>query len=234
MSDSRSVLVLGGATGVGAAVADRLAREGWAVTVTVHRRVPSAPLDRVRTISCDLNDATSVDALARGFDEAPTAVVHCATTFERRPLARAGRGPDPATGVHIGGFDRLVRRLDATGRRPRHAVLVGSAGATRGAAGLTRYAGHKAAMRGYVAGLAAEWGADGTVNLIEPGPVDTALASDSASSWRRDADRWAHPVRIAPPAAVATVVAFVLGSAAGNLSGAVLPVDGGLMAGASP
>lgn len=225
----------GGATGLGAATVSLLAERGWAVTATTHATLPAVGLP-AHLVACDLARPAAVDSLVERLEPGPDVVVHCATRFHRRPLGRVTTAEltgDLAVG--LAGIDRLLRHLVARADgRLRRVVLVGSAGALHGASGLTAYGATKAGVRGYGQALARELRGGTTVNVVEPGPMATPLAERQAAAWRADATRAARTVVPADPRQVAAVVGFLVGDGAANISGAVLRVDGGLLAGAAP
>jgi len=233
---TRSALVSGGATGLGAATVVALADQGWAVTAVVHETDPPEDLP-ARVVRSDLADPGAVADLVAGLAVDPELLVHSAARFHRAPLGRESSTrlrADLAVNLEAG--EGLVRGLLARPTpRLRRVVLVGSAGACHGAPGLTAYGSTKAAVVGQAMALARELGPLGvTVNLVEPGPLDTPLARDRRAAWSADADRAPRPVLAAPPERVAAVIAFLAGDAAANIAGAVLGVDGGLLAGLSP
>lgn len=233
---TRSALVTGGATGLGAATVVALAEQGWVVTAVAHRTDPPPDLP-ARVVRADLAEPASLAALVEDLDGDPDLLVHSAARFHRAPLGRESTSRLHADlAVNVVAADHLVRSLLAQPTaRLRRVVLVGSVGARHGAPGLTAYGATKAATVGQALALARELGPQGiTVNLVEPGPLDTPLAHDRRASWSADADRWAQPVRLAPPARVAAVITFLAGDGAANIAGAVLGVDGGLVAAVSP
>lgn len=191
----------------------------------------------VRAISLDVTDPAAVAALAATpFD----GLVHSAAAFA--DFARIEQGTaendDPVFDVGIRAALALVRAM-LPGMRARgfgRIVLVGSAAADRGGFGQAAYAASKAAYVGLVRTVAAEAGREGvTANVVAPGLVETPRLLGSTTPEARDAViRATAAGRIGKPEEIAGLVEYLMGPTAGFLTGAVIPVDGGLGLGLSP
>ncbi|HVT00364.1 MAG TPA: SDR family oxidoreductase, partial [Solirubrobacterales bacterium] len=119
--------------------------------------------------------------------------------------------------------------------RPRSGrfVAVTSSGATRGMPGLAAYSAAKAGVEGFVRGLAADLHGSGvTANAVAPGSTDTPLLAESARLFELPSPRDFAPrqplERLLEPEEVAATIAFLLGPGAAGITGATVPVDGGL------
>jgi SDR family mycofactocin-dependent oxidoreductase len=119
--------------------------------------------------------------------------------------------------------------------RPRSGrfVAVSSSGATRGMPSLAAYSASKAAVEGFVRGLAADLHGSGvTANAVAPGSTDTPLLAESARLFDLPSPRDFAPrqplERLLEPAEVAAAIAFLLGPGGSAITGATVPVDGGL------
>jgi SDR family mycofactocin-dependent oxidoreductase len=119
--------------------------------------------------------------------------------------------------------------------RPRSGrfVAVTSSGATRGMSGLAAYSAAKAGVEGFIRGLAADLHGSGvTANAVAPGSTDTPLLAESARLFDLPSPRDFAPrqplERLLEPAEVAATIAFLLGPGGSAITGATVPVDGGL------
>jgi NAD(P)-dependent dehydrogenase (short-subunit alcohol dehydrogenase family) len=133
--------------------------------------------------------------------------------------------------TNLDGAFHAIRRAAPGMLRARFGriVTVGSVGGLAGAAGQANYAAAKAGLIGLTRALARELGSRGvTANVVAPGPITTAM-TDALSEERRREMTDAVPLgRFGSPEEVAAVVAFLCSDAAGYVSGAVVPVDGGM------
>jgi SDR family mycofactocin-dependent oxidoreductase len=140
--------------------------------------------------------------------------------------------------IDLGGVLNLARAaVPELLRRPEprsgRFIAVASAAATRGLPMLATYSAAKAGVAGFVRALASELGPTGvTANAVSPGSTDTAMLAESARLYDLvDADAFAtqQPIgRLIDPGEVAAVIAFLASNASGAVTGAVVPVDGGL------
>jgi len=140
--------------------------------------------------------------------------------------------------VDLGGILNLARAaVPALLRRPAprsgRFIAIASAASTRGLPMLAAYSAAKAGVSGYVRALASELANSGvTVNAVSPGSTDTHMLDESARLYElENTDAFAahQPIgRLLEPAEIAAVIAFLAGTASGGMTGAVVPVDGGL------
>lgn len=231
---SRVVLVTGGNRGIGLEIARAFAAAGDRVAIT-HRS--SAPEDAtgLLCVQCDVTDAGQVEAAFTRIEEelGPVEVLvsNAGMTDDKLVLRMSD---DDFTGVLdanlVGGF-RVAKRAVTKMMRARwgRIVFIGSVVGTIGQAGQANYAASKAGLVGLARSLAREFASRGiTVNVVAPGPVATDMF-DAVDDTMRDAITGAVPVgRLAEPAEIAAAVQYLASDAAGYVTGAVLPVDGGL------
>lgn len=229
---SRSVLVTGGNRGIGLAIARELAAAGDAVAVTYRSGEPPEGLFGVR---CDVTSAADVDA-AFGKAEAehgPVEVVVSNAGMTRDTLL-AMMKEETFTEVidtNLTGAYRVAKRAVKGMLRMRRGriVLISSVVALSGSAGQTNYAAAKAGMIGFARSLARELGSRGiTVNVVAPGFVETDMTA-SLGAEHVERIRSNIPLgRMATPGEIARVVKFLVSDDAAYITGAVIPVDGGL------
>ena len=228
----RSVLVTGGNRGIGLAIARKLAAGGGSVTVTSRS---GEPVPGLRVVRCDVRDAASVDEAFAAVekDQGPVEVLVANAGVTRDQLL-ALMSEDDFTGVldtNLTGAYRVARRAVRPMMRMRRGrlIFISSVTGLYGSAGQANYAASKAGLVGLARSLARELGSRGiTANVVTPGFVEsdmTAVLTDE----RKAAILGAIPAgRFASADEVAGAVAFVAGPDAGYVTGAVIPVDGGL------
>lgn len=212
----RTAVVSGASSGIGHAIAERLLDGGWHV-VGLSRREPDLLGRGLTWKRCDLSEPEQVGAAVAGLQRVD-ALVHAAGLQSTAPLGRLHHSAgDQMYAVHVGAAmrlaDALVQRVPDGGR----ILLVGSRTAA-GAVGKSQYAATKAALRG----LARSWAMELaprriTVNVIEPGPTDTAMLADP----RRHGTPPATPPlgRLVRPQEVATLAAFLIGEDGAMVTG---------------
>ena len=231
----RAALVVGASRGIGRATAELLAARGHRVTATWHTVEPEARADDPITWRrCDTTSAADVSAV---FDEAPDPfgiVVANAAIVRDRMASRMSDGDfEAVVATNLTGTFRVARAALAamTAARWGRLVLVSSVGAWVGAAGQANYAASKTALLGLARSLAREAGPRHvTVNVVAPGVIHTELIAAMSPTLQ---DRWTAQVpagRMGAPAEVAAAIAYLCSEPAGFITGALVPVDGGLVA----
>ena len=229
---SRVVLVTGGNRGIGLAVARELAEAGHTVVVT-HRS--GEPPEGLHGVQCDVTDSAAVDAAFSQVEgeHGPVEVVVANAGVTQDGLLM--RMPEEAfTGVldaNLTGAWRVTQRATRGMMKARFGrlIYVSSVVGLMGAPGQANYAASKAGLIGLARSVARELGGRGvTANVIAPGYVDTDMTAD-LSDKRREEMMAAIPVgRTAKPEEIAKAVAFLASDDAAYITGAVLPVDGGV------
>ena len=226
------MLVTGGSRGIGLAVARTLAAAGHRVTVT--SRSGEAP-EGLTAVPCDVTDAASVDAAfsAVEADQGPVEVlVSNAGITDDTLLLRMAE--DTFTGVldaNLAGGYRVAKRATGPMLRKRwgRMIFIGSVVGLSGGAGQANYSASKAGLVGLARSIARELGSRNiTANVIAPGFVDTDMTRALPEARRAEILGQIPARRYAEPDEIAAAVAFLASDAAGYITGAVLPVDGGL------
>jgi 3-oxoacyl-[acyl-carrier protein] reductase len=229
---SRSVLVTGGNRGIGLAIARAFAEIGDAVTVT-HRG--GQPPDGLSGVRCDVTDQASVVAAFAEVEERQGPVeVLVANAGITRDTLLLRMSEDDFTDVvdtNLAGAFRVVRQAAKGMLRARRGriVLISSVVGLLGSAGQVNYAASKAGLVGMARSIARELGSRGiTANVVAPGFVESDMTAE-LSDQRRAEILAAVPLgRFASAEEVAAVVRWVAGEEAAYITGAVIPVDGGL------
>lgn len=231
----RPALVTGGSGGIGAAVVRALAAAGHPVTLThlgqeeEARALCAGHPGLVEAVESDTSDAEAVERLHRSRDF--RILVHCAgITRDGMIWKQAPEDLDAVLSVHLRGAWLQLRaaapalRAAGWGR----VVLIGSINGSRGKAGQTAYAAAKAGLLGLARSAARELGRHGvTVNVVEPGWVDTPMTQRVPEEFRQRALAETLTGRLTLPEDVASAVAFLCSDAAAQITGQVLRVDGG-------
>jgi len=228
----RSVLVTGGNRGIGLAIARRLAGDGDSVTITSRS---GEPVEGLNVVKCDVRDVASVDAAftAAEQEHGPVEVVVANAGITKDTLL-ALLSEDAFTDVldtNLTGAYRVAKRAVRPMMKMRRGrlIFISSVVGLYGSPGQANYAASKAGLVGLARSLARELGSRGiTANVIAPGFVDSDMTA-VLSEERKSAILAAVPVgRLGAADEVAGAVAFLAGPDAAYISGAVIPVDGGL------
>jgi 3-oxoacyl-[acyl-carrier protein] reductase len=228
----RSVLVTGGNRGIGLAIARRLSAAGDSVTVTSRS---GEEIPGLSVAKCDVRDTAQVDAAFTAAEAAhgPVEVVVANAGITSDQLL-ALMSEDAFTSVidtNLSGAYRVAKRAVRPMIRLRRGriIFISSVVGLLGSAGQANYAASKAGLIGLARSLARELGSRNiTVNVIAPGLADTDMIADLPDARKQAILDGVALGRVATADEVAGVVQFLAGPDAAYITGAVIPVDGGL------
>jgi NAD(P)-dependent dehydrogenase (short-subunit alcohol dehydrogenase family) len=232
VSDARSVFVTGGNRGIGLGVAQRLAAAGHRVAVTHHS---SAAPDGLFSVKCDVGDPSSVaEAAANAAAEngpIEILVAGAGITRDGLLLRMSDHDWDDVIDTNLRGSWAAAKAVMPGMARARFGrlLLVSSAVGMLGGPGQSNYAASKAGLIGLARSLAREYAGRGvTCNVLAPGLVDTDMTAALSDAQREEIANQTPLKRLATVDEVAAVAEFLVSDAASYVTGAVVPVDGGL------
>jgi 3-oxoacyl-[acyl-carrier protein] reductase len=226
------VLVTGGNRGIGLAIARAFAAQGDRVAVT--HRGSGAP-DGLFGVECDVTDTAAVDAAFSAIEaeQGPVEVLvsNAGITDDTLLLRMTDEQFTRVLDANLTGAYRVAKR--ATGRmlraRKGRMVFISSVVALSGSAGQVNYAASKAGLIGLTRSLARELGSRNiTANVVLPGWVQTDMTAVLPDERRAEIKAQVPLGRLATADELAGIVTFLASDAAAYVTGAVIPVDGGL------
>ena len=232
MPTQRVVLVTGGNRGIGRAIAERFVAEGHRVAVTA--RSGEGPEGTV-TVRADVTDSASLDAafteVEAQLGPIEVVVANAGITKDTLLMRMSEDDFDSVVSTNLGGAFRVVKRASKGMLRARwgRVILISSVVGLYGSAGQVNYASSKSGLVGFARSLTRELGARGiTANVVAPGFIETDMTAALPDETQAEYKRSIPAGRFATPDEVAGVVAWLASDDAAYISGAVIPVDGGL------
>lgn len=229
---SRVVLITGGSRGIGLACAKKFAELGDKVAVTYNSSPPPAEFFGVK---CDVTNADEVEAAFTAVEEhfGPVEVLvsNAGITKDTLLLRMSENDFESVVNANLTAAFRVVKRATPKMLKARSGriILMSSVVGLLGSAGQANYAASKAGLVGFARSLARELGSRSiTVNVVSPGPVSTDMTAALGEDRLKELTEAVPLNRMATPEEIAGVVAFLAGPDGGYITGAVLPVDGGL------
>jgi 3-oxoacyl-(acyl-carrier-protein) reductase len=229
---TRSVLVTGGNRGIGLAIARAFAEQGDKVAVT-HRG--SDTPDGLLGVKCDVTDSQQVESAFAEIEEAhgPVEVLvsNAGITDDTLLLRMTEEQFTRVLDANLTGAFRVAKRASRGMLRKRwgRLVFISSVVGLSGAPGQANYAASKAGLVGFARSLARELGSRNiTSNVIAPGYVATEMTAVLSDERKKDILTQIPLGRVADTAEIAAATTFLASDAAAYITGAVLPIDGGL------
>lgn len=232
MSQPRVVLVTGGNRGIGYAIASEFLSQGHKVAVTA--RSGAGPTGSM-TVVADVTDGDSLDrAIAEvegKLGPIEVLVANAGITRDTLLLRMSDEDFETVVDTNLSGVFRVVKRVTKSMLKAKfgRVIMIGSVVGLLGSAGQVNYSATKSGLVGMARSITRELGAKNiTANVVAPGFINTdmtaELGEDLAAKYRSQIPAG----RFAEPDEVAKVVTWLAGDDAGYISGAVIPVDGGL------
>ncbi|WP_280804464.1 3-oxoacyl-ACP reductase FabG [Aurantimicrobium minutum] len=228
----RTVLITGGNRGIGYALAEEFIAQGHRVAVTA--RSGEGPAGCL-TVRADVTDGASLDKayaeVEASLGPIEVVVANAGITKDTLVMRMSDEEFDSVVDTNLGGTFKVVKRAVKGMLKARFGriILISSVVGLYGSAGQVNYSASKSALVGMARSLTRELGARGiTANVVAPGFIETdmtaALPEDQQEQYRKNIPAG----RFAQPSEVAKVCAWLASDDAGYISGAVIPVDGGL------
>ncbi|OZC66676.1 beta-ketoacyl-ACP reductase [Rhodococcus sp. 06-462-5] len=229
---ARSVLVTGGNRGIGLAIAQRLQADGHKVAVT--HRGSGAPAGLFGVV-CDVTDSASVDAAFKEVEEkqgpVEVLVANAGITDDTLLMRMTEDQFQRVIDANLTGAFRVAKRANRAMLRARwgRMIFLSSVVAMAGGPGQINYAASKAGVIGMARSITRELGSRSiTANVVSPGFIETDMTAELSDELRGKAKEFIPLQRLGQPEDVAAVVSFLAGPDSSYVSGAVIPVDGGM------
>ena len=232
MTTPRTVLVTGGNRGIGYAIAEEFIAQGHRVAVTARSGTgPSGSM----TVIADVTDSASIDA---AFSEVEAAlgtvevlVANAGITRDTLLLRMTEEDFTDVIDTNLNGAFRVVKRASKGMLKAKFGriILVSSVVRLLGSAGQVNYSASKSGLIGLARSLTRELGSRNiTANVVAPGFIETDMTAELPAEQQADYKKSIPAGRFAAPSEVAKVIAWLASDDAAYISGAVIPVDGGL------
>jgi 3-oxoacyl-[acyl-carrier protein] reductase len=232
METVRTVLVTGGNRGIGFAIAKEFVASGYRVAVTA--RSGQGP-EGSMTVTADVTDSASLDIAIAEVEAAlgpiEVLVANAGITKDTLLMRMSDEEFESVVDTNLNGVFRVVKRVTKSMLRQKfgRVILIGSVVGLLGSAGQVNYSATKSALVGIARSITREIGAKNiTANVVAPGFIDTDMTASLSEELSATYRSRIPAGRFASPEEVAKVVRWIASDEASYISGAVIPVDGGL------
>ncbi|MET7822658.1 3-oxoacyl-ACP reductase FabG [Micromonospora zamorensis] len=229
---ARTVLVTGGNRGIGLAIAQAFAKQGDRVAIT--HRSGDAP-HGLFGVRADVTDAASIDAAFTAVEAelgpVEVLVANAGMTADTLLLRMTEEQFTDVVDTNLTGAFRVAKRASGKMLRAKwgRMIFISSVVGLAGGAGQVNYAASKAGLVGVARSITRELGSRNiTANVVAPGFIDTDMTAGLSDDRKAEIRKSIPAGRMASPDEVAGVVTWLASDSAGYVSGAVIPVDGGL------
>jgi len=228
----RVVLVTGGSKGIGYGIAVRLARAGHRVAATYRSgEVPNGVLG----VQCDVTDPAQVEAafaqVESSLGNVEVVIANAGITRDTLLMRMSDEDWDAVIATNLTGAFRVARRAARPMMRGRFGriILISSVVGLLGSAGQVNYAASKSGLVGMARSLARELGSRGiTANVVAPGFIETDMTAALSEEQIKTYNDQIPLKRLGSVDDIAATIEFLVSDAAGYITGALIPVDGGL------
>ena len=232
MTQQRVVLITGGNRGIGYAIAKEFVAAGHKVAVTV--RKGSGP-DGALSVKADVLDSGSLDSAIAEVEAKlgpiEVLVANAGITKDSLLLRMSDEDFEEVINTNLNGVFRIMKRATKSMIKQRFGkvLLIGSVVGLLGSPGQINYSASKSALVGMARSISRELGGRGiTANVVAPGFIATDMTSELSAEQQKDYLSRIPAGRFASPEEVAKVVSWLASDDAAYITGAVIPVDGGL------
>lgn len=229
---SRVVLVTGGNRGIGKSIAETFIAAGYKVAVTV--RSGDGPAGAL-AVKADVRDAAALDAAFAEIEEklgpVEILVANAGITKDTLLMRMTDEEFEEVIDTNLSGSFRVLRRATKSMIKGKfgRVILVGSVVALLGSPGQVNYSSSKSGLIGMARSLTRELAGRGiTANVVAPGFIDTDMTAELGEELTAEYKKRIPAGRFASPEEVAKVILWLASDDAAYISGAVIPVDGGL------
>lgn len=232
MQNPRTALVTGGNRGIGFAIAQELVASGFKVAVTA--RSGSGPEGSL-TVRADVTDGSSLDAAIAEVESQlgpiEVLVANAGITKDTLLLRMTDEEFETVVNTNLNGVFRVLKRVTKSMLKAKfgRVILIGSVVGLLGSAGQVNYSATKSALVGMARSVTRELGSKNiTANVVAPGFIDTDMTAELSEELQQAYKNKIPAGRFAAPSEVAKVVRWLASDESAYISGAVIPVDGGL------